>query len=185
MVHPNKNLLLLNNGVSEIIKGCIKHVSLQKLVENIKFLYEKRHDFYRFYVKNIEICNNLTTKENAEVSFINLAGKPLFSIKKNGNGKLSLDWTDGQTKFHFLSLHLGIIDKIRETLSCSERDVVETFDSFLKDTYFILHTGRGKTLKTGDYPVRFMDFTTLNNFVNGSKWLLVQGLYSIKKWAYE
>jgi len=179
-------ILCINEGVSEIIKDCIKHVSLQKLVEHIKFLYEKRKDYYRFYLKNIEIGNISTTKENNKVSFINIDGDPLFSLEKDGNGNLSLDRNnEALNKFHFFSLHLGIIDKIRETLSCSESDIIRVFDSSLKKTYFILHTGRGKTLQTNDYPVRFMDFTTLNNWVNGSKWMFVQGLYSIKKQIYE
>ena len=181
-----EKILCLNENVSESIKNCIKHVSLQKLVEHIKFLYEKRKDYYKFYLKNIEIGNILSTKEIDKISFVNLEGKPLFSLKKEDNRKLSLNWdNEALNKFHFFSLHLGIIDKIRETLSCSESDIIRAFDSSLQKTYFILHTGRGKTLQTNDYPVRFMDFTTLNNWVNESKWMFVQGLYSIKKQIYK
>ena len=174
------------SNVSYIIKDCVKRIGTKKTMEYIKFLYEKRKDFYRFSLKNIEIGNFFTTEENNKVSFVNLEGKPLFSLKKNDDERLSLNWgNEALNKFHFFSLHLGIIDKIREMLNCSENAIIKDFDSALKNTDFILHTGRGKTLQTKDYPIRFMDFTTLNNWVNGSKWLLVQGLYSIKKRTYE
>jgi hypothetical protein len=180
----NKSVSVSHNA-SKVIEECVKCIGQKETMEKIKFLYEKRKDFYRFYLKNIEIGNSSTTKENNAVSFISLDGNPLFSLEKDGNKKLSLNWdNEALNKFHFFSLHLGIIDKIKETLNCSEGDIIRTFDSSLENTYFILHTGRGKTLQTKDYLIRFMDFTTLNNWVNGSKWMFVQGLYSIKKRNY-
>jgi len=178
---------LKKNGLQDAMSEVPNNNHLFKFLEALTTLYERQINLYSFSLKNISICSLFEKTDGIDV--VDLSGSTLFSVK-NESSELPIDAGKGEGGFHFLSVHLGMIDTIADFLKTSQANIVKFFDDKLKNTYFIIHTGRGKTInieKTTDtekYPLRFTDFTTLNTWVNGSKWLLVQGLYSIKKQVY-
>jgi hypothetical protein len=178
---------LKKNGLQDAMSEVPNNNHLFKFLEALTTLYERQINLYIFSLKNISICSLFEKTDGIDV--VDLSGSTLFSVKDKSS-ELPIDAGNGEGGFHFLSVHLGMIDTIADFLKTSQANIVKFFDDKLKNTYFIIHTGRGKTInieKTTDtekYPLRFTDFTTLNTWVNGSKWLLVQGLYSIKKQVY-
>ncbi len=130
-------------------------------------------------LKNIRILNYIENKENHKAG-------DLMSIFKGNTFNDKCDET------HFLSIHLGLIEKIVKeapmfnaaNMSIDQR--TELFMRYLKQTfgenaYISVHSGRGnfsaeleKSLR--DYP--FIGMAALENAYNNSKYLLAQLFYS-------
>ncbi len=93
-------------------------------------------------------------------------------------------------KFHFITIHQGILDKIYETLSVEKKDkelvTEELFDKFsrLKKTgsflpQFVIHSGRSLPNKK-DMPQEqpFIQFAALDHAIRDCKYTLTELLYS-------
>ena len=136
--------------------------------------------------KNGEKCVIIMgyTEKNGETEIARL-------IKRSDQQDIILNVDDGfKKKFHFVTIHQGILDKIYSALGISKEEknkiTEELFDKFCDsekvDGYlpqFIIHSGRSKPNDT-DMPQKqpFIQFAALDHAVKDCKYTLTELLYS-------
>ena len=163
----------------------------------LDFVSEKQR-FMSFCKKDIE-QHYLERKNIHVLSFDSMEdGYELKDLSYNCYGHFEMD--NGKVKFHanndchyftdaenapitFLSIHLGLIDKVKGQMNCifDESEIVETLKEYFGNNVFVsIHSGRG------GYDVRdalkkyvFQSYSAIENPLHNSKFLLAQQFYNL------
>jgi hypothetical protein len=147
--------------------------------------YEDNIFYYFLYgFKNIEIANMLVVDD--EIAFFNLIGDKIFTINTTQKDIT----TYMSPPYDFLSIHQGLIDKIRDNSGLDIKGESDDNDSlekiFKKDNklwkQFIVHSGRSIPAQ-GDFfsYALFLQFASLEAALYDSKYTLADLFYSLTK----
>lgn len=169
-------------------------------------IYNGHEREFKDFVNDKELLSSFLEKD-LEQHFLERRGIYLFNIEADKNGFNLLDisskntrfeWNDGFGKENryfdgskktttFLSIHLGLIDKIREQLLKKGADekivdstIVETLENFFGAKFVSIHSGRGGLdIRESLRQYTFQSFSAIENPLYNSKFLISQQFYNL------
>jgi hypothetical protein len=139
-------------------------------------------------VTNFEDDNKLTkifttnfiANNNAKTNYDYLAKKNIFIFNSNNNGDL-IDLNgnllpDSDSNFDFISIHLGLIDKIKGSSNNKQtKDIIEDFKTKFSKSKLLIHSGRGGLANADN--VGFIPFSGIDWAVDNCKYVLAELFY--------
>lgn len=181
---------VLGNGIfQENEEALIGFVSNSDLLDDFLEKDIEQHYLNRrgIYVLNIEANNN-------GFKIIDLSSKEIdftLDVEKMNFKEISASFNKNP-QLTFLSVHLGLIDKIRLQLIKNNDDcvkkgdiidqvIVEALKEFFGAKYVSIHSGRGGfDIRDSLRQYAFQNFSSIENPLYNSKYLLSQQFYNIK-----
>ena len=168
----------------EVFSYEIKESALESVIildERLWRQFEQNSPKTRYYQKGQQVTIGDISRESTNfVAFQDLNKKNIFTIKKkNTSLNILMEGDYTESKFTFACFHLGMLDKISKKLRVNVDGIVDILKKSSIAEHLIVHSGRGKTLKSRHW-VLYMDYSSLQVWVKEGKVLLIQDLYSLK-----
>ena len=197
---------VLGNIGEELVKGRDKDmkrfINSDRLIDfvgkDIEQHYLERRDIHLFSFESSPAENEksrvvlkLRDLSNNNYGFFNRDNSQVY-FNVNGANKFFENPNKEQVPITFLSIHLGLIDKIKDNLgqvdnpNFDESVIVETLKDYFDAKYVSIHSGRGGyDIRDSLKKYAFQSYSAVENPLHNSKFLLAQQFYNLKYYGAE